>query len=468
MGMTLRRGITVRRGIPVRRWQARTQLQRFEALTRWPLFVISGTEPLTAALLVLSQGQGQGQIRLAGAATLLGVALLHTVACLRVLRAAIGHRVGGPPPARRPTVAMIALAVAGLAAGRWAFPDLGATPPSSFPAGLAVALVFYGGSVAAITPVVRRLPLVVLVIGPVVVTGILQRAQGLWPGTPDGGPSLWAVDCLIWLGTIVLTYRSGAWGLAIMTEMDQARIAQARLAVAEERLRFSRDLHDVLGRNLALIAVNSDLAAQLARRGQDGAVDQMLAVHRTAQDCMRELREVVGGYRHADLDVELAGARSVLRSAGIDVEVIGDGTRLPAGVQAALGWVVREGVTNIVRHSAATRVRIELAVMAGTAVLRIENDGVPPAASRVGQGAAAGTGLLGLRERLAERGGAVTAEPLPGNRFHVHARLPLAIAGRPAREQTATEQTATEQAATEQAETEQAETEQAETEESLS
>ena len=101
----------------------------------------------------------------------------------------------------------------------------------------------------------------------------------------------------------------------------------------------------MLGRNLSLIAVQSELAAQLARRGDQDAAGQMLQVRQVAHESLREMRAVVGGYRTADLGTELAGAQDVLRSAGMSCRVIGDAAGLPADVQAALGWVVREGTT---------------------------------------------------------------------------------------------------------------------------
>jgi two-component system sensor histidine kinase DesK len=147
------------------------------------------------------------------------------------------------------------------------------------------------------------------------------------------------------VGIGVLTCRSSASTLRIMSELDHSRTAHARLAVAEERLRFARDLHDVLGRNLSLIAVQSELAAELARRGDQDAAGQMLEVRQVAHESLREMRAVVSGYRTADLGTELAGAQDVLRSAGMSCRVIADAAGLPADVQAALGWVVREGTT---------------------------------------------------------------------------------------------------------------------------
>src|SRR5690606_30179659 len=109
-------------------------------------------------------------------------------------------------------------------------------------------------------------------------------------------------------------FRASVWMLGVMWELEGSRRTQAQLAVAEERLRFARDLHDVLGRNLSVMALKSALAAQLSRRGRPGAEAEMMAVRDIAQESLREVREVVHGYRAADLTSELAGARSVLRS----------------------------------------------------------------------------------------------------------------------------------------------------------
>jgi two-component system, NarL family, sensor histidine kinase DesK len=400
-------------------------VERFDLSTRWPLYLLSTSEPMIVLLFVL----GQERVRAWGVAALLAVAVAHTIACVSLLRAGIAHLLGGPRPAA-PLVGLAALlTAAGLAAGVAAFPAFGPEgqgAASFVPVGLAVTVLFCGALTVAATPMLRPRRLVGAVVLPAVVVGILQAATA----NTDGQPS-WAVLYLLYVGPVAITYRLSVWLLAIVWEIDRSRDVQARLAVAEERLRFARDLHDVLGRNLALIAVNSELAARLVRRGQDGAVEHMLQVHQTAQDSMRELREVVGGYRNADLDAELAGARSVLRSAGIGARVIGDGADLSRAAQAALGWVVREATTNIIRHSDPTTVRIELEVVraAGTgptAVLRIENDGVRRPGP--GPGGGTGTGLVGLRERLAGLGGELTAEAIAGGRFLLQARLPLSRA----------------------------------------
>ncbi|WP_328318357.1 sensor histidine kinase [Streptomyces sp. NBC_00388] len=226
-----------------------------------------------------------------------------------------------------------------------------------------------------------------------------------------GGPAWYAI-----------TTRCSAWHLRVMWKLHEAKDVEARLAVAEERLRFGRDLHDVMGRNLAVIALKSELAVQLARRGRPEAVAQMTEVQRMAHEAQREVREVVRGYRGADLATELGGAQGVLEAAGIECGVTGPPEGLPADVQSALGWVVREAATNVLRHGDARRCTIAVAGSVSTVTLTVENDG---AAEENRSGAPAGTGLAGLRERLTAVDGTLTAGPATGGRFRLTAEVPL-------------------------------------------
>ncbi|MFM9448390.1 sensor histidine kinase [Streptomyces acidiscabies] len=211
------------------------------------------------------------------------------------------------------------------------------------------------------------------------------------------------------------------WITKAVYELDHAREAQARLAVAEERLRFGRDLHDVMGRNLAVIALKSELAVQLARRGRAEAVEQMVEVQRIAQESQREVREVVRGYREVDLSVELLGARGVLSAAGISCEVRGEVGKLAGEVQSVLGWVVREATTNVLRHGDAQRCSVRLVVSGERVVLTVENDG---ASGGVGEG---GSGLAGLRERLASVDGTLEAGLVKSGVFRVVATVPVSV-----------------------------------------
>jgi two-component system sensor histidine kinase DesK len=252
---------------------------------------------------------------------------------------------------------------------------------------------------------------------------------------PLGMPSIASlvVACFVLLGGGFLAFTSifSVWLLNAVYTLDEARETRARLAVAEERLRFGRDLHDVMGRNLAVIALKSELAVQLSRRGRPEAVEQMIEVQRIAQESQREVRDVVRGYREADLEAELAGARSVLGAAGIDCEVRGDPAGLPAGVQSALGWVVREATTNVLRHGDAGKCAVVVRLSEGRVVLTVENDGVTEAAgagSPDAPGGAAGSGLAGLRERLSAVDGTLEAGPAGKGVFRLTAEVPLPLA----------------------------------------
>lgn len=226
-----------------------------------------------------------------------------------------------------------------------------------------------------------------------------------------------------WGGWTVLTSRCSAWMLDVMWKLREARDVQARLAVAEERLRFGRDMHDVLGRNLAVIALKSELAVELAQRGKPQAVNEMVEVQRIARASQQEIRDVVRGYREADLQTELTGAQSVLRAAGIECGVEGDaGTGLPAPVQSALGWVVREAATNVLRHGDPRRCTIRLGATADSVVLDMENDGAGAAVPMAGAG---GSGLAGLRERLGTLDGSLDAGPAGNGLFRLTATIPV-------------------------------------------
>ncbi|AZM47639.1 two-component sensor histidine kinase [Streptomyces sp. WAC 06738] len=247
---------------------------------------------------------------------------------------------------------------------------------------------------------------------------------------PRGAPlAITAVTTAVCAPFMGFTFRVSAWGLQLVDELVAARAVQARLAVAEERLRFGRDLHDVLGRNLAVMALKSELAVQLAQRGRPEAADQMAEVQRVAQESQREIRAVVRGYRAADLHAELAGARAVLRAAGVDCEVddadlTAPGRRgeVPERVQSALAWVVREGTTNVLRHADARMCTVSMRVADGGAELVMDNDGAPDAEPGT---PADGAGLTGLRERLAAVGGTLSAQRRTGGRFRLAARIDL-------------------------------------------
>ncbi len=233
---------------------------------------------------------------------------------------------------------------------------------------------------------------------------------------PTGRPEL-APAGLATALFLLFTVQSSLWLLGVVTELEGSRHTQAALAVAEERLRFSRDVHDVLGRELSTIAVQAELAATLAERGDPRAPQHILQVRETAHEALREARALARGYRPLDLAAEIDGAVSLLRSAGITATA--DLSQLPPAWHEPVARVIREAVTNVLRHSRATHVEMEYA---GGVVL-IHNDGATAATAERVTG---GTGLVGLTEQLAPSG-AVVSTRREGDGFTV--RVDLATTG---------------------------------------
>ncbi|MCZ2829080.1 sensor histidine kinase [Modestobacter sp. VKM Ac-2986] len=389
-------------------WSSRSAPQRIDLYTRWSFYAYLGAGLPLLALAIVGSAVDVAPapaVRL----FLLGSVVTAAAAVVLAARGLAAHRTG-----RRIawTVPVLALGAGGLtgAAGVWTFSGTGeVAPPVAWSVGLPLGMVL---TAASTTWTSRQL------LAPALLVGALGGVALAADGAPAPAAAVNAVLVGVTVYAVVLAFRFSVWVLDVVLEMERTRGVQLQLAVAEERLRFARDLHDVMGRNLSAIAVKSQLAGELVRRSRPGAAEEVADVHRIAEDSLREMREVVRGYRSTDLTSELAGARSVLRAAGIRCTVQGedDAGALPEAVQAALGWVVREAVTNVLRHSEAGDCTIELSTAGGEARLTVRNDGVAGPTGR-------GSGLTGLRERLTGAGG--TLETVrDGDRFTVTATLP--------------------------------------------
>jgi two-component system sensor histidine kinase DesK len=181
------------------------------------------------------------------------------------------------------------------------------------------------------------------------------------------------------------------------------RLSQAevrRLARVAERERIARDLHDVLGHTLSLIAVKSELAGRLLERDPARAADEVASIHESARQALSEVREAIGGFREQGLDEALAHARSSLRAADIEPDIEHDAAvDIGRDREAMLALVIREAVTNILRHADARGCRIRLESSgSGGAVLTITDDGR-------GRVRPEGGGVQGMRARLESLGG---------------------------------------------------------------
>ena len=216
----------------------------------------------------------------------------------------------------------------------------------------------------------------------------------------------------------------------LVAELREAHGEVARLAVSEERLRFARDLHDLLGHSLSLIVLKSELARRLLERDPAdpaAAAREIREIETVGRQSLIEVREAVTGYRTQSLADELDQARAVLSAAGIEPTVRLAAGPVEAPVEAVLGWAVREGVTNVVRHSGARHCDIAVVAAAEAASVEIRDDGRGPG------GAPPGSGLRGLEERLALAGGTIVVGPAggppPGTGFRLLATVPLPVHG---------------------------------------
>lgn len=220
-------------------------------------------------------------------------------------------------------------------------------------------------------------------------------------------------------GTLAIVNWAPVWLWELLVRAETSQLSTARLAAAEERLRFSRDVHDVLGHDLTVIALKSELAARVAVSDPHTAAREATEVRRLAETALDRVRATAAGYRDVDLSAELAQIASLLRTAGVRCELDVDGTHVPPTLGSALSAVAREATTNVLRHSTARSCRIELARSDDGLRLVVSNDGARPAH----EGTTSGSGLSGMSWRLAPLGGSVVAEHR-GDTFTVRAWVP--------------------------------------------
>jgi len=316
-----------------------------------------------------------------------------------------------PPRTRRAwTAALVVASVASLAlvapvaAGRWA------------------TWAWIGAGVVGVAPLLVTWRWVVVVAA--VAGAVSVVVAGLVGGSP--------VQALVVTGGIGLSVAAVNWApvwmWALLLDADAGRDARARLAAGEERLRFARDVHDLLGHSLTVIALKAELVARLPA-GDPAVRDEAGQIQRLATTALGEVRQAVHAYRSVDLHEEVAAVRQVLDSAGVRCTVVGQAADVPPDAAARLAPVLREAVTNVLRHSRATWCRVEVGMAggadatAGDATLTVRNDGVDARAAD-----AHSSGLDGAAGRLADAGGRLRVERR-GEEFWLRASVP---AGAPA------------------------------------
>lgn len=210
---------------------------------------------------------------------------------------------------------------------------------------------------------------------------------------------------------------------ALVSELQAARNELAQMAVAQERLRFSRDLHDLLGYSLSAITLKSELTHRLMTKDPARAQEELSEVLEISRGALADVRSVASGYRELSLDKESESARSVLLAADVEVRMDVDYGELPMRVRTVLATVLREGITNVLRHSKAEHCEITMRQEGGNVRIDIVNDGVPAETDRTGL--RGGSGIANLSARVAALNGQLTAGLDPDGRFRLHATAPV-------------------------------------------
>ena len=302
-----------------------------------------------------------------------------------------------------------------------------------FPFGAPVAL---GGALAAATffdyTVIYDLAPALAAVAAVFLAGMAEKRSRAFAGLalafavvavvthndPGGG-----VDDL----AVIALALTPCWllGLALRRKHEEAE-----LAVADERARIARELHDIVGHSVSVMTVQAAAVRRLLRSDQEREREALEAVEHAGREALAEMRRMVGVLRSPDEAASLApqpGLRDLealvehARKAGlpVDLHVDGDPVELPPGVDLAAYRVVQEGLTNALKHAHATRAEVRLRYDNGQVEVSVTNDG-----RRDGGASRGGHGLAGMRERIAVYGGRLEAGPQPAGRFRLRATLP--------------------------------------------
>ena len=268
---------------------------------------------------------------------------------------------------------------------------------------------------ASMPMVLRGWRLAVALASPVVATDLMVVWLGA--GQPVSTVAYSAVYATFTLVVLTAALYGSARLVRVLEELQATRAELAELAVGRERLRVSRDLHDLLGQSLSAVSLKGDLAIRLLGRDPPAARAEIEGLTGVARQALQGIRAVTRDEHAVSLATEVEGAAGLLRAAGIDTRVDLDLPRLPGPVEEVLGWAVREGVTNVLRHSQARTCWISAGRRDGRLWLEIVNDGA-------GLPAGQGSGLAGLTDRSQMVSGSVSAGRTPEGRFRLLVEVP--------------------------------------------
>jgi two-component system sensor histidine kinase DesK len=259
--------------------------------------------------------------------------------------------------------------------------------------------------------------------GPIAAAAALAGAAA-WAVTADFDTGFTVAGVLPYVPYYLAVFGLGGVALfasarlaAILSDLFAARTELAEQALARERLRVSRDLHDLLGQSLSAVSLKGDLAIRLLATDPPAAHREIESLTGVARSALRDMRAVMRDEHEVSLAAEAEAAQAVLAAAGVAVHVGLAVPGLAPGPDAVLAWAVREGATNILRHSQARRAGLTAGRADGLVWLEMINDG---AAGRAGQG----TGLAGLASRARSAGGTMTAGYAEAGTFRLRVEIP--------------------------------------------
>jgi two-component system sensor histidine kinase DesK len=253
---------------------------------------------------------------------------------------------------------------------------------------------------------------------------LLGTAAGVVQATVSGGAAQLAFTVVYWivgLGTGAVALYGSARLVQVVDELYAARTELAELAIGRERLRVSRDLHDLLGHSLSAVSLKGDLARRLLHSDPLAARAEIEGLTGVARDALRDIHAVTRDTHAMSLRTETDGAAALLHAAGIDARIDVDLPDLPQPVEEVLAWTVREGITNVLRHSEARTCSVTAAHRDGTVWLEIVNDEARPPAGE-------GNGLAGLAERARALSGSALAERTRDGGFRLLVEIPEEVA----------------------------------------
>jgi signal transduction histidine kinase len=255
------------------------------------------------------------------------------------------------------------------------------------------------------------------------------------PKNPPIGDYLWSAITfsIAWILGFALGGRLRETDTAkrLAEQAESEREEQARLAVAEERARIARELHDVVGHSVSVMTVQASAVRRLLEPDQDKEREALLVVEQTGREALAEMRRMVGVLRRPDEAPALAPQPSLehieklvihTRETGLPVElrIEGTPTELPPGIDTTAYRIVQEALTNAVKHARASKAEVVVRYVDGSVELTISDDG-----QGGGDGSGSGHGLVGMRERVSVYGGALEAGPQASGGFRLRATLPV-------------------------------------------